>query len=203
MSFDYREPGSPEPRHTPPPRISEPRSAEPDFDVFRSLHGPRLHGFALLVTLLDEQLAERLASAALAAVERRWKSLRHPERAAAWLRAHVVAGARRANITPPTRPEDRADLMARLRIDPRVFEALAGLSVLERAALVVQDIEGLDERDCATVGRRGPAAEARLVTRARRRYLQWWMNQPGEDRTRTSTSGIAAQIVRVAEGVTT
>lgn len=203
MSFDYRAPGSPEPGHTPSPRSSVSRSAEPDFDVFRSLHGPRLHGFALLMTLLDEPLAESLAAAALATVERRWRSLRHPERAAAWLRAHVVASARRANIRQPTRLEDRADVMARMRIDSTVVEALAALTVIERASLVVHDIEGLDERDCATVVRRGPAAEARLATRARRRYLQWWMNQPREDRPRRSTSGVAAQIVRVARAVTT
>ncbi|MGZ8482086.1 MAG: hypothetical protein ACXWWO_06485 [Candidatus Limnocylindria bacterium] len=175
---------------------------EPDFEIFRSIHGPRLHGFALLVTLFDEPLAERLAAAALSAVQGRWRSLRHPERAAAWLRAHVVTGARRSKLTHQSTSEHQADVLSRLRVDPRVVEALAALSVLERASLVVHDVERLDERDCATVVGRGPGAETRLAVRARRRYLQWWVHQPSEDRVPMSTSGIATQIVRIAEGVT-
>jgi DNA-directed RNA polymerase specialized sigma24 family protein len=203
MSFDYREPASPEPGHSPRPPRNEPRRADPDFDSFRALHGPRLQGFALLVTLFDEPLADGLAAAALATAERQWTSLRHPERAAAWLRAHVVVAARRATIRPPTSPEHGADVMARMSVDPLVVEALATLSVLERAALVARDIEGLDERDCATVVGRGPASSARLTARARRRYLHRWSRQPADDRPRQSTSGIAARIARVAAKVTT
>lgn len=164
------------------------------------MHAPRLQGFALLVTLFDEPLAERLAATALADVERKWTSLRHPERAAAWLRAHVVAAARRAVIRSVPDPGARADLVARLGADANVVAALATLSVVERASLVAHDVERLDKRDCATVVRRGPAAYGRLATRARRRYLQWWMTHPDVVSMR-SPSGVAAQFVQVAASV--
>src|SRR5690606_20820527 len=63
--------------------------------AFDELHGSRLHGFALLLTLGDRARAARLAGEALAAAEPRIDALRHPERAAAWLRAHVVRSSHR------------------------------------------------------------------------------------------------------------
>src|SRR6187431_2709085 len=62
--------------------------------AFRELHGRRLHGFALLLTLGDRPGAARLASEALAAGAMRVDELRHPERAAAWLRHRLVDRAR-------------------------------------------------------------------------------------------------------------
>src|ERR1041384_1046480 len=50
--------------------------------AFREAHGARLHGFALVVTLGDEQLAATLAVDALDAGVRHADALRHPERAA-------------------------------------------------------------------------------------------------------------------------
>src|SRR5262245_49203152 len=70
-------------------------------DAFRELHGRRLHGFALLLTLGDRAEAARLASDALDAGVARVDELRHPERAAAWLRRRVVDRARVSRAVPP------------------------------------------------------------------------------------------------------
>ena len=68
--------------------------------AFRDLHGARLYGFALLVTLGDRGRAARLSATALAAGASRLADLRHPERAAAWLRARVLADAARTVRSP-------------------------------------------------------------------------------------------------------
>ena len=64
--------------------------------AFRDLHGTRLHGFALLITLGDRARAARLAGEAIAAGTARMTELRHPERAAAWLRRRVTRNAGRS-----------------------------------------------------------------------------------------------------------
>ena len=77
-----------------PPDPSPNSTAEAMRAAFRELHGRRLHGFALLLTLGDRPSAARLASEALADGAMRVEELRHPERAAAWLRHRVVERAR-------------------------------------------------------------------------------------------------------------
>jgi DNA-directed RNA polymerase specialized sigma24 family protein len=135
--------------------------------AFRELHGPRLHGFALLVTLGDQAVAARLAGDALAAGSARIGELRHPERAAAWLRQRVVrqAGRRRVGTT---RPDGRRAALEELGVDDAAFASLSALNLRERAALVVTTVERLDRRDVATIiGLDGTRLE-RLVQRARR-----------------------------------
>lgn len=136
--------------------------------AFRELHGRRLHGFSLLLTLGDRALAARLTAEALAAGATRSAELRHPERAAAWLRARVV-GAMPRRHHPPSPDEERAALDP-LGADPAVVDGLADLDVRQRAALITTDIERLDSRDVETVvGRHGSGLE-RLLARARGRY---------------------------------
>jgi len=138
-------------------------------DALREVHGRRLHGFALLLTLGDRALAARLAADALAAAEARAGELRHPERAAAWLRARVLRGMPRRHRLPSP-AEERAALEP-LDIDPAAVDGLAVLAPRERAALIASDVERLDALDVETVaGRRGAHLE-RLLVRARRRYL--------------------------------
>ena len=75
--------------------------------AFRDLHGTRLHGFALLVTLGDRAHAARLTRGdALAAGMAQAAALRHPERAAAWLRPASPASRRteRRGRSAPPRP---------------------------------------------------------------------------------------------------
>lgn len=138
-------------------------------DAFRELHGRRLHGFALLLTLGDRSLAARLTADALGSGMNEANGLRHPERAAAWLRARLLDGMPRRHRRPSP-AEERAGLDP-LGVDRAVVDGLAAIGPRERAALVAIDVERLDERDAATiVGRHGAALE-RLLTRARARYL--------------------------------
>jgi len=136
--------------------------------AFRELHARRLHGFALLFVLGDRARAARLAADALTAAGTRIEALRHPERAAAWLRRHVV---QRAN--GPGRGHQPGDprVLGDLGADAGVVAGLALLAPRERAALIAGAIERFDLRDVATiVGRDGPELD-RLLRRARRRYI--------------------------------
>ena len=133
--------------------------------AFRDLHARRLHGFALMLTLGDRAQAGRLAAAALAAGVARVDELRHPERAAAWLRAHVTRAARTRAAA-----RDGVAILAELGTDAGVVAGLAALGRIERAALISTAIERLDGRDAATVAGRDGQALDRLLERARLRY---------------------------------
>jgi DNA-directed RNA polymerase specialized sigma24 family protein len=152
-------------------RSSNPDATPPDavLVAFRDLHARRLHGFALLLVLGNRPAAARLASDALQAAGERIGGLRHPERAAAWLRARVVRMARGLGRTEPRR-SDRVDALDELGMDAAVFAGLEALSQRERAALVATAIERLDWRDAATIVDSDGRGFDRLVARARRRY---------------------------------
>ena len=135
--------------------------------AFRELHGRRLHGFALLLTLGDRAVAARLASDALAAGIASIDELRHPERAAAWLRRHVVD---RARVGRNERADPR--VLLELGADGPMVEALAALDRLERAALVASAVERLDRRDVVTIVGRDGSALDRLLRRARGRFIR-------------------------------
>jgi DNA-directed RNA polymerase specialized sigma24 family protein len=140
-------------------------SSEVVHAAFRDLHGRRLHGFALLLMLGDAARAAQLAVDALDAGSTRIDELRHPERAAAWLRARVVASSRGM-----PRAGRRVQPLSDLGVDASVASALGTLGHLERAALIASSIERLDRRDVATVvGRHGDALD-RLLAHARRGY---------------------------------
>ncbi len=135
--------------------------------AFHDLHGARLHAFALLLTLGDRSMAATLASEALAAGVQRIDELRHPERAAAWLRRRIVEGAR------SRRPHDRSTAEAAVAVlgaDAAMLQALARLGRSERAALIASAIERLDRRDVGLIVGRSGAALDRLIRRARDRY---------------------------------
>jgi len=141
---------------------------DPIRDAFRDMHGRSLHGFALLLCLGDRRAAAALATDALDAARDRLDELRHPERAAAWLRARVVRAA-------PRRSRLDADgwaMLAELGAEEGVVRGLAALGHHERAAIIATAIERLDTRDVSTVvGRHGGWLDA-LMTSARRRYLR-------------------------------
>jgi len=138
--------------------------------AFRELHGARLHGFALLVTLGDRRLAERLASEALADGARRARALRHPERAAAWLRAHLLRHLGRDRAPAPT-DEERRGALATLGVDAAAYDTLSQFDPRQRATLVAGWIEALDPRDLEGVVQYRPAVLARMLARVRREYL--------------------------------
>ncbi len=135
--------------------------------AFREVHGRRLHGFALLLTLGDRPLAAHLATEALIAGADRVDEMRHPERAAAWLRARVVrASGRGSRGSVGGAHPDPVELGA----DHAVMGGLSALDRRERAALIADSIERFDRHDVATiVGRDGRALD-RLVARARLRF---------------------------------
>lgn len=137
--------------------------------AFRDVHGRRLHGFALMLTMGDRPLAARLADRALAAATRRVNELRHPERAAGWLRAEVLRHAPR--VRRATRPGPAAiRALGELGADPSVVSALRVLSTRERAALIATDVERLDQRDVATIIGADGAGLERVIRQARSRY---------------------------------
>jgi len=138
--------------------------------AFRELHARRLHGFAQLLVLGDRAFAARLAADALASGAQNIDDLRHPERAAAWLRQHVVARAG-GTAAGGSQAVDR-HVLGDLGADDGVVAGLAMLRRHERAALIASAIERLDRRDVATIVGRDGGALDRLLRRARTRYLQ-------------------------------
>lgn len=156
--------------------ISVPASPIPQPELlraaFRDLHAARLHGFAMLVSLGDRQLAAKATRAALAAGSSRIDELRHPERAAAWLRARAVRSLRPGVWHRQPARDQRLAALTPMGVDARVFAALATLSVRERAGVVAAVVEGLRPDDVATVlGRRSPSRARRDTERAVARYL--------------------------------
>ncbi|MGH2401998.1 MAG: hypothetical protein ACRDE6_04745 [Candidatus Limnocylindria bacterium] len=148
--------------------------------AFRDLHGARLHGFALLVTLGDRARAARLAAGALTAGGTRLADLRHPERAAAWLRARVLAGAARTGRSQRRRPGVEAmAVLETVGVDAAMLSGLIALTVRERGALVADWIEGLDRRDVATIVAMDGRRLDRLIMQARARYMAVVADAPG------------------------
>jgi hypothetical protein len=161
-------------------------------EAFHDLHGARLHGFALLLTLGDRRRAAGLASGALSAASADLATLRHPERAAAWLRAHVVRHAGRR--VPDLPVADRIAGLADLEVSSAALAGLAALDVRGRAAVIATHVERLDRRDVATVvGQDGQRLE-RLVQRSIERYLAGHGAVTGD----TPPSGPIAERVRAA-----
>jgi hypothetical protein len=142
-------------------------------EAFRDLHGSRLHGFAILVTLGETRSAERAAGDALAAGAQQAAALRHPERAAAWLRARTLRGLPRGTSrNASTEVAARREALANLGVDGAVFEGLAALGVKARAALIASAIECFEPIDIETILGAGPAGTRRTIAEARNRYLR-------------------------------
>jgi len=140
--------------------------------AFRDLHAASLHGFALLVALGDRRRAERAAADALAKGIKRADALRHPERAAAWLRAVALRRLSRPRLAgggPPS-PERRA-AMQQLGASERMITALAALSTRERAAIVAGSVERFEPIDLETILATTRSGVRRSIAGARRRYL--------------------------------
>lgn len=160
-------------RHAP---ISVDAPQERVHHALRELHAPSLHGFALLLTLGDRRRALALTTDALASADRHVAQLRHPERAAAWLRSRIIAAAGRRDSRIDAR--SRLDALEPLGVTAPVLAGLAAIGVLERAALIGSGIERMDARDVATiVGRTGTRLYV-LLRRARRGFLDGCAGAP-------------------------
>jgi hypothetical protein len=141
--------------------------------AFRDLHGARLHGFAMLVTLGDRQTAELVAGFALAAGANQAAALRHPERAAAWLRARTLHTLHQRRSIRRTVPIDaRRATLATLGVDEAAFRGLAALGLDARAALVASAIERFDPIDTETILDASPSAARHAVAQALERYVR-------------------------------
>jgi hypothetical protein len=128
----------------------------------------------MLVTLGDARLAERVAGFALAAGASQAPALRHPERAAAWLRARTLRTlGEQGRFRRSPAAEERQAALAPLGVDPAVYRGLASLGLRARAALVASDIERFDPIDVETILNAAPAATRRIVAEARKRYLSF------------------------------
>ncbi len=140
--------------------------------AFCDLHGSRLHGFALLVSLGDARRAAQATGDALAVGSRHAAELRHPERAAAWLRARVLGRLRNPTVFPgsPSSAARRAAL-ARLGVDETTFSRLASLSPVDRAAVTATIVEGFQPIDVETILGNASSATLRAVARANQRFL--------------------------------
>jgi DNA-directed RNA polymerase specialized sigma24 family protein len=139
-------------------------------EAFHNLHGSSLHGFALLVSLGDTERAELAAGEALAAGGRRASELRHPERAAAWLRARVLRSLRDW-VGRSVSDAARWTALASLGVEETVHDGLSALSVEGRAALAASAIERFEAIDVETILGANPSATRRLIARARADYL--------------------------------
>lgn len=154
------------------PPVAGPAGTDALRDAFIALHARNLDGFALLMCLGDLHLARRLAGEALAAGLEHLSEHRHPERAAAWLRARVVAA-----LPRQVRIEARGiDALAEIGAVEAVARALAQLPRVERAAFVAREIEGFDLRDAAVVIGRDAVALDALLAAARQRYLRAYLD---------------------------
>lgn len=164
-------------RSSPRDDIRDHASPEALRRALRELHAPSLHGFALLLTLGDRRRAIALTADALAASGPHAAELRHPERAAAWLRSRVTAAAGRRDSRIDA--ELRLDALEPLGVTTGVLAGLAALDVLERAALIGSGIEQLDDRDVATIVGRSASRLEVLLRRARARFAEGCAATPG------------------------
>ena len=140
--------------------------------AFRDAHGARLNGFALLMTMGDRALAGALAADALAAGTRHATALRHPERAAAWLRRRVLRTMPRRSQPRPGSPDhERRAVLAALGVDEATYDVLARFSMEQRAALIAGEVEGLSPLDLEVVLGVGASSVRRRVAETRRVFL--------------------------------
>jgi hypothetical protein len=166
-------------------------------DAFVELHGERLLGFGLLVTLGDRGLAGMLSAEALAAGADRIGQLRHPERAAAWLRARLTQAARRASWGQrrPSDPE-RREALAELGVEPAAYDALASLDVRGRAAIAASAVEGLTAADVHEI-----VGSDDRVRRARRDYMTAYLAASRTRNARPPTGTLMARVNAIAAPV--
>ena len=164
---------------------------------FVELHGDRLLGFAMLVTLGDAELAGRLSAQALRDGVERLDQLRHPVRAAAWLRARVTKAAGRPAWGHQRPGEtERRDALRPLGIDAPAYDALASLGPRSRGAVVATAVEGFAPADVFEI-----VGSDERVRAARRAYLSAYV-AASQARLATPPDGeLAARVRSVAAPV--
>jgi DNA-directed RNA polymerase specialized sigma24 family protein len=157
---------------------------------FVELHADRLLGFAMLVTLGDATLAGRLSAEALAKGVERVEQLRHPVRAAAWLRATVTkaAGQPAWGHQRPSETE-RRDALRPLGVEPAIYDALASLDVRARAAMVATAVEGFSAADVYEI-----VGSDDRVRNARRDYMTAYLAAAASREATEAVGELAARV---------
>jgi DNA-directed RNA polymerase specialized sigma24 family protein len=147
------------------------------------------------VTLGDASLAGELSAEALGQGVARLDQLRHPVRAAAWLRSTVTKAAGRPAWGHQRPSEtDRRDNLRAIAVDDPTFDALASLDVRGRAAVVATAVEGFAPADVFEI----VGSDERVRT-ARRDFLTAYL-AASETRQTTPPDGELAARVRTAAG---
>lgn len=152
--------------------MSDGRPGDPDLllAAFRDLHAARLHGFALVLALGERATAADLAAETFRHIAPDAPRLRHPERAAATLRAELFRRARRMGL-PRSAEEAGRTALAQLGIDGPTATALAALNLADRAAVLAAEVERFGEEDVATILGTSTVRARRLARVARGRFL--------------------------------
>lgn len=148
--------------------------------AFRDLHAARLHGFALLVTLGDRTRAAQAASTAVAAGAQRAVELRHPERAAAWLRRRALMELRRTRASRHLTPGERHTALVDIGASEPAIAALEELTLERRSALVAGIVERFALTDVATILGTDLLGAQRALQGAQREYVavaRHWMRE--------------------------
>jgi hypothetical protein len=169
-----------------------PRAAD-----FIDLHGDRLLGFAMLVTLGDADLAGSLSARALRDGIERLDQLRHPVRAAAWLRSRVrkAAGRPAWGHRRPSETE-RRDALRPLGVDAPTYDALASLDARGRAAVVATTVEGFAPADAYEI-----VGSDERIRAARRAYLTAYLAASQARGTPPPDGDLAARVREAAAPV--
>jgi len=97
--------------------------------------------------------------------------LRHPERAAAWLRGTALPSLSSDRKGEPEAA--RRETLRSLGVTDATFAGLAGMDVRERAAFVAAAVERFEALDVETILRSDAVTARRLVDRARRHYVAY------------------------------
>lgn len=164
---------------------------------FVELHADRLFGFAMIVTLGDAMLAGKLAAEALARGVDRIEQLRHPVRAAAWLRGAVTKAAGRPawGHRRPTEAE-RRDALQALGVDAATYDALGSLDVRGRAAVAATAVEGFSPADVFEI-----VGSDEEVRSARRDFLTAYLASSETRETAPPDGELSSRVKAVASPV--
>ena len=172
--------------------------------AFRDLHAARLNGFALLVTLGDRARAAQAAAKAVTSGAQRAAELRHPERAAAWLRRSVMKELRRTRASRRLTPTERHAALFELGAAEPAIAAMEDLTQERRAALVAGIIERFALTDIATILDTDLVGAQRALLGARREYqaaaAHWMRELPNAAVPGGALAGLVDQVAARAVG---
>ena len=135
----------------------------------------------------------------MAAGERHRSHSRRSPRDDAWLRWHVLGALQEVRVTP-IRQQARRAVVRELGVTDRLFDALAALSIPERAALIAAHAEGYGDPELAIMLNRSARGSARLLRRARATYLQAWLGPIDAQRDPDSHDALQDWLMGGAEG---